>query len=87
MPTLTDKQLTELGFKLLPKVTDECDDGFAYRVAEIKTSTSLIEIINEYRDDKLTKQLCNYEIIEDGSTVIDVELIKKLKTIIQCQKS
>ena len=82
MKHLTDKQLIELGFILLPKVSDECDDGFAYRVAEIKTKTSFIEIINEYRDNKITSQFSNYEIIEDGIKPINIELIKKLKTVI-----
>lgn len=82
MTQLTDHQLKELGFTLLPKVTDECDDGFSYRIAEIKTKTSFIEVVNEYRNDKLTEQFCNYEIIEDGNRIVDVELIKKLKQVI-----
>lgn len=82
MKTFTDQQLVQLGFTLLPKTTDECDEGFAYRVAEIKTPISFIEVVNEYRNGKLTKQYCNYEIIEDGSPVVDVALIEKLKQII-----
>lgn len=82
MKPLTNKQLTKLGFTLLPMVTTECNDGFAYRVAEIKTKTSFIEVVNEYRNNKLTAQFTNYEIIEDGEKNVDVALIKKLKQII-----
>jgi len=83
MTTLTDKQLTELGFKLNPIVNDDdMEAGFSYRIAEIKTPTSFIEVVNEYRNGTLTEQFCNYEIIEDGSRKVDVELIKKLKQVI-----
>ncbi len=79
MKVLTDK---ELGFILLPKQSEECDDGFAYRVAEIKTATSFIEVINEYRDNKITSQFSNYELIDESSKPVNVELIKRLKQII-----
>lgn len=77
---LTDQQLTQLGFKLLPMVTDECDDDFAYRIAEIRTPIVLIEVVNEYREKKLTAQFLNYE-VEADSQPVDVELIKKLKNV------
>ncbi len=73
---LTDQQLTQLGFKILPIVTDEC----AYRIAEIRTPIVLIEVVNEYRNNKLTEQFLNYE-VEADSQPIDVELIKKLKKV------
>ena len=82
MSILKDKELLNLGFILNPKVSCECDDGFAYRIAEIKTKTSFIEVVNEYMNGKITSQFTNYEIIEDSSKNVDVELIKKLKTII-----
>lgn len=82
MSILKDKELLNLGFILNPKVSGECDDGFAYRIAEIKTKTSFIEVVNEYMNGKITSQFTNYEIIEDSSKNVDVELIKKLKTII-----
>lgn len=81
MIILTDKELQNLDFKLLPKVIES--DGFSYRVAEIKTKTSLIEVVNEYRNNKLTAQFTNYEIIEDGIKNVDVKLIKKLKNVIK----
>jgi len=82
MNIITDKQLTELGFNFEPFNQDECDSKFKYRVAKIETRSSYIEIINEYRNDKLTKQYANYEIIEDGVKAIDIETIKNLKKII-----
>ena len=86
MNILSDKQLEELGFTLLPKVTDECDAGFAYRIAEIKTSTSFIEVVNEYRNGKVVKQYTNYELIGETSEFVDVTLIKALKAIILTQR-
>ncbi len=83
MKQLSDKEIESLGFTLKPMVTDECSDGFSYRVAEIKTTTSFIEIINEYRDGDVTEQFCNYEIIEEGNRNVDVELIKKLKKVMK----
>lgn len=77
---LTDKEIESLGFKLLPKVT--CGDEFTYRIAEIKTNSSLIEIVNEYQGGKIINQFCNYEITDETSKPVDVQLIEKLKQII-----
>ena len=83
MKIITDKQLMQLGFTLLPlKIDNDMHHGFSYRIAEIKTPTSFIEVVNEYSFGTLTEQFCNYEIIEDGSRYINVELINKLKQII-----